>query len=79
MLYEVITLQEAFNGAFSMWIFAGLNVFCLYFLTRYVPETKGVALEDIEDLLANHMQHLARGTKATLPQQTMTNNVNVKR
>lgn len=41
-------LQEQFHGAFSMWIFVAFNVVCYWFLSRYVPETRGVALEDIE-------------------------------
>lgn len=59
MINDIPALQQAFNGAFSMWIFAAFNLFCLYFLTRYVPETKGVALDDIEGLLERHMQHLS--------------------
>lgn len=43
-------LQQNFNGAFSMWIFVVFNVVCYWFLHRYVPETKGVALEDIEQV-----------------------------
>lgn len=59
MINDIPILQETFNGAFTMWIFAALNGFCLFFLSRYVPETKGVALEDIEDLLQQHMQSLS--------------------
>lgn len=51
MINEIPSLQQAFHGAFTMWIFAALNIFCLYFLIRFVPETRGVALDDIEKLL----------------------------
>lgn len=59
MINDIPILQETCNGAFTMWIFAALNGFCLFFLSRYVPETKGVALEDIEDLLQQHMESLS--------------------
>lgn len=52
MINEIPVLQQAFHGAFTMWIFAALNLCCLFFLIRFVPETRGVALEDIEQLLS---------------------------
>lgn len=55
VLNEIPALQQAFNGAFSFWIFAAINLFCLIFLVRFVPETRGVALDDIEQLLASRM------------------------
>ena len=42
-------LMEKYNGAFSFWVF---SVFCLvayWFVNRYVPETKGVSLEKMEE------------------------------
>ena len=48
-------LQSHFNGAFSMWIFVGFNLVCYLFLVKFVPETKGVALEDIEKVAAMKM------------------------
>lgn len=51
-----VWLQSNFNGAFSMWIFVVFNMICYYFLSKYVPETKGVALADIERLAAEKMQ-----------------------
>ena len=59
MLNEIPALQQAFHGAFSFWIFAAINLFCLIFLMRFVPETRGVALNDIEQLLASRMQRTA--------------------
>ena len=58
MINEITYLKESFNGAFAMWVFAGLNMFCFFFLHRYVPETKGIALDDIESLIENHIQNL---------------------
>ncbi|MBS0847822.1 sugar porter family MFS transporter [Citrobacter sp. JGM124] len=48
-------LQANFNGAFSMWIFVVFNIICYIFLSKYVPETKGVALADIERVAAEKM------------------------
>ena len=48
-------LQEQFHGAFSMWIFVAFNMVCYWFLSRYVPETRGVALEDIEKVAEEKM------------------------
>lgn len=54
MLSENKYLSENFHGAFSMWLFAILGLFALWFVMKYVPETKGVALEKIEDTMINH-------------------------
>lgn len=53
LINQIPLLQQAFHGAFTMWIFAALNLFCLFFLIRFVPETRGVALDDIEQLLSS--------------------------
>ncbi|TDT00388.1 sugar porter family MFS transporter [Erwinia rhapontici] len=70
MINEIPFLQQAFHGAFSMWIFAALNLFCLYFLLRFVPETRGVALDDIENLLANRMGSVRKNRHQAEPAQT---------
>ncbi|HBT4924952.1 sugar porter family MFS transporter [Klebsiella pneumoniae] len=59
MINEIPTLKENFNGAFTMWIFVGMNIFCFYFLSRYIPETKGVALENIETILQERLESLS--------------------
>lgn len=41
-------LNEAFHGAFSMWLFALLCLGSMAFVLRFVPETRGVSLEKIE-------------------------------
>lgn len=43
-------LQQQFNGAFSMWLFVAFNLVCYWFLHKYVPETKGVSLNEIEQV-----------------------------
>jgi SP family xylose:H+ symportor-like MFS transporter len=70
MINEISVLQQAFHGAFSMWVFAALNLFCLFFLIRFVPETRGVALDDIEQLLANRLNlHAKDGDAISSAQQ----------
>lgn len=57
-------LQQNFNGAFSMWIFVVFNIICFWFLHRYVPETKGVALADIEQVATEKMNKVQGGKRA---------------
>jgi SP family xylose:H+ symportor-like MFS transporter len=56
VINEIPVLYQTFHGAFSFWIFAAINLLCLMFLIHYVPETRGVALDDIEQLLAGRIQ-----------------------
>lgn len=56
-----VYLQTHFGGAFSMWIFVLFNAVCYVFLARYVPETKGVALEDIESVAEQKLLELRGG------------------
>lgn len=77
VLNEIPALQQALHGAFSFWIFAAFNLFCLIFLVRFVPETRGVALDDIEQLLASRMN--AGSASSSLPiASTATNNMEGK-
>jgi SP family xylose:H+ symportor-like MFS transporter len=41
-------LSSHFHGAFPMWLFAGVMAVAVIFIFRFLPETKGVALEDME-------------------------------
>ncbi|MFS2223727.1 sugar porter family MFS transporter [Pantoea sp. B65] len=78
MLNEIPSLQQAFHGAFSFWIFAALNLFCLFFLIRFVPETRGVALDDIEQLLAHRLSKHPSDTPATVASPVAPNRVRGK-
>ncbi|MBK5016762.1 sugar porter family MFS transporter [Pantoea sp. S62] len=44
-------LSATFNGAFPMLFFAVCAVWCYWFIGRYVPETRGVALESMEEVI----------------------------
>lgn len=71
VLNQIHALQQAFHGAFSFWVFAILNLFCLVFLVRFVPETRGVALDDIEQLLARRMTKNATPSAAASPSASL--------
>jgi MFS family permease len=62
LLFPVVNdngwLQAQFGGAFSMWVFVAFNLVCYFFIARYVPETKGVPLNEIEALAATKLQSL---------------------
>jgi SP family xylose:H+ symportor-like MFS transporter len=44
-------LFSSFHGAFPMWVFAACCLFSYWFIGRYIPETKGVSLEKMEDVV----------------------------
>ena len=56
-------LFSHFHGAFPMWIFAACCLFSYWFIGRYIPETKGVSLEKMEQvvLAKRHRQSLPDG------------------
>lgn len=48
-------LNEHFNGAFPMWFFALSMAMSYFFIVRFLPETKGVSLEKMEEhILTNN-------------------------
>lgn len=48
-------LQQAYHGAFSFWLLAILSVICMFIVIKYVPETKGVSLEKMEETMAKRL------------------------
>ncbi|PJX12990.1 MFS transporter [Halomonas sp. 141] len=59
-------LTEQFNGAFPMWLFAALMAMAFLFIRRFLPETNGVALEEMEDnVMAKYPGGAARRRGAT--------------
>ncbi len=51
ILNENTYLVENFNGAAPMWLFAGIMMCAYWFVGRFLPETKGVSLEKMEQIL----------------------------
>lgn len=50
-LNDNLWLREHFNGGFPLLLFSICCLFSWWFVQRYVPETKGVALEKVEDII----------------------------
>ena len=46
-----LTLLDTLGSTMTFWLYAALNAFFVYLTMRYVPETKGVSLEKIEQNL----------------------------
>ena len=44
-------LVNKFNHGFSFWIYAFMCVVSIIFVSRWIPETKGKSLEEIEKML----------------------------
>ncbi|WP_082712238.1 sugar porter family MFS transporter [Vibrio tritonius] len=55
ILNENAWLTAHFHGAFPMWIFAGVMVLATLFIYRFLPETKGVQLENMEEHVMNYI------------------------
>ncbi|WP_116472645.1 sugar porter family MFS transporter [Zobellella maritima] len=55
MLNDNAFLKAQFNGAFSFWLFAVLSLVCMMVVVKYVPETKGVSLEKMEEVMAGKL------------------------
>lgn len=43
-------LHKEFNGAFPFWLYGGFCVIAVIFIWKFVPETKGKSLEELESL-----------------------------
>ena len=43
-------LTEQFNHGFAYWIYGGMSLLAAYFVWKFVPETKGKSLEEMEKL-----------------------------
>jgi major inositol transporter-like SP family MFS transporter len=48
-----LSLVEGLGTAGTFWLFAGMNLLAWGFVWRFVPETKGRSLEEIEASLQN--------------------------
>lgn len=64
MMNQQRWLTEQFHGGFPLVIFAACTLLSWLFVKKFVPETKGVALENMEELVlarfASRQQHTAK-------------------
>ncbi len=49
VMNDSVYLNEHFKGAFPMWVFAACMILAYLFVRRFVPETKGIPLEEMEE------------------------------
>ena len=49
-------LMYRFGGAITFWMFAFVSLLCLIFVYYFVPETKGISLEQIESNWKNYVK-----------------------
>ena len=50
MMNDNSYLTETFNHGFAYWIYGAMSVLATLFIMKYVPETKGKTLEEMESL-----------------------------
>lgn len=50
MMNDNSYLTEQFNHGFAYWIYGLMGLFAMLFIMKYVPETKGKTLEEMEDV-----------------------------
>ncbi len=50
MMDDNTYLTEQFNHGFAYWIYGAMSLLAMYFVWKFVPETKGKALEEMETL-----------------------------
>ena len=55
MLNDSATLNEMFHGGFAFWLFAALSIISMLLVVKYVPKTKGVKLEEMEQVMAQKL------------------------
>jgi sugar porter (SP) family MFS transporter len=59
-----LVLIDALGRSGAFWLYAGIGVLTLWFCWKYVPETKGKRLEDIEEIFR---QRVARKAQTATP------------
>jgi len=50
MMNDNTALTEQFNHGFAYWIYGVMSLLAMWFVWKYVPETKGKTLEEMENL-----------------------------
>jgi SP family xylose:H+ symportor-like MFS transporter len=44
------SLTESFNHGFAYWLYGGFSLLSAIFVWKFVPESKGVSLEDMKKI-----------------------------
>lgn len=60
MMRENDFLNQLAGGGFSFWLYAVLTIISLIVVLRYVPETKGKSLEDLENIIGTRLSKRRR-------------------
>ena len=60
-------LVAKFHHAFPFWIYGSLCVVAILFVVRFLPETKGKSLEEIEKFWAARTTAGSRGLRSSSP------------
>lgn len=60
MLRQSEFLNSAFGTGFSFWLYAVLILLSMLIVMRYVPETKGKTLEELEDITGTRLSKRRR-------------------
>jgi MFS transporter, SP family, xylose:H+ symportor len=50
MMNDNSVLIEKFNHGFAYWVYGVMSLLAMWFVWKYVPETKGKTLEEMEDI-----------------------------
>jgi SP family xylose:H+ symportor-like MFS transporter len=50
MMNDNTKLSEMFNHGFSYWVYGIMSLIAMWFVWKYVPETKGKTLEEMENI-----------------------------
>ncbi len=56
-------LNNAFNHGFAYWLYGGCSVLAALFVWKYIPETKGRSLEDMENVWHLHRKNTKAAAK----------------
>lgn len=50
MMDDNTYLTEQFNHGFAYWVYGGMSILAMLFVWKFIPETKGKTLEEMEDV-----------------------------
>lgn len=57
-------IYQEFNGGFPFWLYGAMAIFTVFFVYRWIPETKGKSLEQLEKLWETEPEVKPAATKA---------------